>query len=135
MGVYFGISLQKTESNYGYSTAKLGEHDIFVLDGQFSECSEFWGWRSDLSIDYMPKKYWPIFIPTRSAARGWHVNEYGSIKTDDSRLIDWSIGFPSDIPDIPLPKLTRSQTDCIYLVLARCLQDGLAPSMITKPKD
>ena len=128
MGVYFGISLQKTE----YDTVKLGERDIFALDGQFSECSEFGGWHSDLSIDYIPKKYWPIFIPTQSADRGWHVNEYGSIEFDDSQLIDWSIEYP---PDIPLAKLTHSQTDCIYLVLARCLRDGLAPSMITKPKD
>ncbi|MBQ9684879.1 hypothetical protein IJV57_05425 [Candidatus Saccharibacteria bacterium] len=91
MGIYFGISLLKTETNYGYNTAKLGERDIFALDGQFPECSEFWGWHGDLSIDY-------------------------------------SSG-------IPLPKLTHSQTDYTYLVLVRCLRDGLAPSMITKPKD
>ncbi len=122
MGVYFGVALQKTE----YNTAKLGERDIFALDGQFSECSEFWGWRSDLSIDYMPKKFWPIFKPTPSATRGWHIDEYDLIGvTVDSQLIVSN----------PLPKLTHSQTDYTYLVLARCLRDGLAPSMITKPKD
>ena len=122
MGVYFGVALQKTE----YNTAKLGERDIFALDGQFSECSEFCGWRSDLSIDYMPKKYWPFFKPTSSATCGWHIDEHGLIGVAvDSQLI---VG-------IPLAKLTHSQKDYTYLVLARCLRDGLAPSMITKPKD
>ena len=148
MGVYFGISLLKNETNYGYNTAKLGEQDIFLLDGQFSECSEFLGWRSDLSIYDSPNKYYgPIavpemyrpIIPIPGVGRGWHVNEYGSIEHDDSRLIDFSIEYPPGLvdfpPGIPFPKLTHSQTDCIYLVLARCLRDGLAPSMITKPKD
>ncbi len=136
MGVYFGVALQKTE----YDTVKLGERDIFALDGQFSECSEFEGWHSDLSIDYSPpKKYRPI-IPVPCVVRGgWHVNERGLIEADDSRLIKFSLEFSPDLVDfpsgIPLPKLTHSQKDYTYLVLARRLRDGLAPSMITKPKD
>lgn len=122
MGVYFGVTLQKTE----YNTAKLGERDIFALDGQFSECSEFCGWRSDLSIDYMPKKFRPFFKPTSNATCGWHIDEHDLIGVAvDSQLI---VG-------IPLAKLTHSQKDYTYLVLERCLRDGLAPSMITKPKD
>ncbi len=53
MGVYFGIMLQKTGPKFMHYRASLGTRPIFILGDKFPECSEFWGWHDDLSIEYV----------------------------------------------------------------------------------
>ena len=56
MGVYFGISLQKTGPKFRHYRASLGMQPIFILEDKFPECSEFWGWHDDLSIEFVPDR-------------------------------------------------------------------------------
>lgn len=53
MGVYFGVSLRKTGPKFRHYRASLGMQPIFILENAFPECEEFWGWRDDLSIEFV----------------------------------------------------------------------------------
>lgn len=53
MGVYFGITLQKTGPKFWRYRASLGTQPIFILEDKFSGYEKFWGWHDDLSIEFV----------------------------------------------------------------------------------
>ena len=110
--------------------ASLGTRPIFILGDKFPECSEFWGWHDDLSIEYVPDRKTHTFADYLPTPLPKLVHR----KTDDIYLVlaEYKRGENSSSyiirPKKWWPEVVRSYND------VRLGQDAVYRVVIVKAK-
>ena len=97
MGVYFGITLQKTGPKFRHYRASLGAQPIFILEDKFSGYEKFWGWHDDLSIEFVSDRKTHTFADYLPTPPPKLVHR----KTDDIYLV--------------LAQYERGEHDCSFI--------------------